>query len=75
MRDTEGLAPAQGYRRVSVTELLLPRTDAGAAFQAVAALPAFAVAFAAVRANRDLVVFVTGLTVLTYAWFALRTVH
>jgi hypothetical protein len=60
---------------VSLIEILLPRTDGGAAFQAVAALPVFAAALVAVRGNRDLVVFVTGLTVLTYAWFALRTVH
>ncbi len=29
----------------------------------------------AVRRNRDLVVFVSGLATITAAWFALRTVH
>lgn len=35
----------------------------------------FSVALIAVRRNRDLVWFVAGLACLTFAWFALRTVH
>jgi hypothetical protein len=43
--------------------------------QAVAAAPLFLLALVAVRRSRDLVWFVGGLAVLTYALFALRTVH
>lgn len=56
-------------------DFFLPRTDAGAAAQLVGAGLLFgALAFAA-RGNRDLLVFVVGLAVVTVAWFALRTVH
>jgi hypothetical protein len=58
-----------------VVELLLPRTDAGALAQAVTAAVLFAGALVAVRRNRDLLWFVGGLGTLTFAWFALRTVH
>jgi hypothetical protein len=58
-----------------VVELLLPRTDAGAMAQAVAAAVATAGALIAVRRNRDLLWFVGGLAALTFAWFALRTLH
>jgi hypothetical protein len=61
--------------RADVVELLLPRTDAGAVAQAVAAAVATAGALIAVRRNRDLVWFVGGLAALTFAWFALRTLH
>jgi hypothetical protein len=56
-------------------DLLLPRTDAGALAQAIAAAVLFSVALIAVRRNRDLIWFVAGLASLTFAWFALRTVH
>lgn len=56
-------------------DLLLPRTDAGAAFQAVVALVLFVAALVAVRRNPDLRMFVYGLGTITAAWFALRTVH
>lgn len=58
-----------------VVELLLPRTDAGALAQAVAAAVATAGVLIAVRRNRDLLWFVGGLATLTFAWFALRTLH
>jgi hypothetical protein len=57
-----------------VVELLLPRTDAGALAQAVAAAVATAGALIALRRNRDLW-FVGGLATLTFAWCALRTLH
>jgi hypothetical protein len=60
---------------MSVRDLLLPTTDAGALFQAIAAVPLAVGALVAVRRSRDLVWFVAGLAVLTFAWFALRTVH
>ena len=56
-------------------ELLLPRTDGGVLVQVVVAVVLFTGLGFAVRRNRDLVVFVSGLAALTAAWFALRTVH
>ena len=60
---------------MSIRDLVLPTTDGGALFQAVAAVPVYGAALIAVRRSRDLVWFVAGLAVLTFAWFALRTVH
>jgi ABC-type uncharacterized transport system permease subunit len=60
---------------VSLRDLLLPTTDAGALFQAVVAVAVYGAALIAVRGSRDLVWFVAGAAVLTFAWFALRTVH
>ncbi len=56
-------------------DLLLPRTDAGVAFQAVAAVNVYGPLLWATRSNRDMQTFVLGLAVLTFAWFALRTLH
>lgn len=56
-------------------ELLLPRTDAGAAVQAAVALVIFVPAVIAVRRHRELRIFVIGVGTITAAWFALRTVH
>lgn len=58
-----------------MVEILLPRTDAGVLAQAAGAVVMFAGAGFAVRRQRDLLVFVVGLAVITAAWFALRTVH
>jgi hypothetical protein len=43
--------------------------------QAVTAAVVYTGALVAVRRNRDLLWFVGGLATLTFAWFALRTVH
>jgi hypothetical protein len=56
-------------------DLLLPRTDAGVAAQVIGALVVFAVVAVLVRRSLDLLWFVGGLCTLTYAWFALRTLH
>ena len=56
-------------------EVLLPRTDAGAGIQLVIALALFLAATVAVRHNRDLLWLVAGLGTVTFAWFALRTLH
>ena len=56
-------------------DLFLPRTDGGALAQTVVAAVVFGSALVALRRNRDLVWFVGGLAVITFAWFALRTVH
>jgi hypothetical protein len=38
-------------------------------------LPLFGIALWRVRHNRDVRTFVSGLAVMTFAWFALRTLH
>ncbi|MGH9137832.1 MAG: hypothetical protein ACRD0G_12405 [Acidimicrobiales bacterium] len=58
-----------------LVELALPRTDAGAFAQAAAALPLFGALLWRVRHNREIRIFVAGLATITFAWFALRTVH
>jgi hypothetical protein len=56
-------------------DVLLPRTDAGVAVQAAVALVILTGAFFAVRRNRELRQFVTGLAVMTLALFGLRALH
>ena len=58
-----------------LVQLALPRTDAGAFVQAAIAVPIFGIALWRVRHNRDIRTFVVGLATLTFAWFALRTLH
>jgi hypothetical protein len=58
-----------------MVDLLLPRTDAGVLVQVVVAVVFYTALGFAVRRNRDLLVFVSGLATITAAWFALRTVH
>ena len=58
-----------------MADLLLPRTDAGVLAQVIGAVVIFGALAFAVRRKRDLLVFVAGLTTITAAWFALRTVH
>jgi hypothetical protein len=56
-------------------DLVLPRTDAGAIAQAIAAATIYSGLLIVVRRNRDLMWFVGGLAALTIAWFALRIIH
>jgi hypothetical protein len=58
-----------------VTEVWLPRTDAGVVAQAAVVFPLLLVALAAVRRDRELRLLVAGLTVFVAALFALRTLH
>lgn len=58
-----------------MTDLLLPRTDAGVLFQLVAATVIFAVVTRTVWRNRDARLFVVGLWILTYALMGVRAVH
>jgi hypothetical protein len=58
-----------------LVDLALPRTDAGAFVQAAIAVPIFGIALWRVRHDRDIRTFVVGLATLTFAWFALRTLH
>jgi hypothetical protein len=73
--DDEAPATATATTGADVADLLLPRTDAGALTQAVIAGAVYIALLIAVRRNRDLMWFVGGLASLTFAWFALRTVH
>lgn len=56
-------------------DLLLPRTDAGVAAQAVVAVVIFAVLGYASRNNRDYRILVIGLAMMTVAFFGVRMVH
>ena len=58
-----------------MTDLLLPRTDAGVVVQVVILAAVFALALWAARRNRDAMVFVGGLAVFTGGLLALRTLH
>ncbi|MGH9244866.1 MAG: hypothetical protein ACRD29_11215 [Acidimicrobiales bacterium] len=60
---------------MSVIELLLPRTDAGAAAQAAGAVVIFVPLLWVLRRHREMRIFVLGVATITFAWFALRTVH
>lgn len=56
-------------------ELLLPRTDGGVVAQLAVAALLFAVAFVAVRRDRELRLLVVGMAVMTAAWSAVRSLH
>lgn len=56
-------------------ELLLPRSDAGVLVQTVLAVIILGLALVLVRRDREMRLLVIGLTVLTTAWLALRSVH
>jgi len=58
-----------------LVDLTLPRTDAGAFVQVAIAVLIFGIALWRVRHNRDTRTFVAGLAMVTFAWFALRTLH
>ena len=58
-----------------MTDLLLPRTDAGVGAQALLAVVVFGLALWATRRNRDAMVFVAGLATFTAGLMALRTLH
>ncbi len=58
-----------------LVDLALPRTDAGAFTQAAVVAALFSAALWRARRNRDVLTFVAGLATITFAWFALRTLH
>lgn len=58
-----------------MNELLFPRTDAGVLVQVIVVAVVWLGLVVAVRRNRDLVWFVSGLAMLAFAWFGLRAVH
>lgn len=61
--------------RAELIDVALPRTDAGAAVQAVCLIAAYVPLALVLRHHRDLLLLVTGLAVMTAGLFALRTVH
>lgn len=56
-------------------ELLFPRTDGGVAAQLAVVLTVAAAATYLVRRDRELVLFVVGLTVLAIGLIGLRALH
>jgi hypothetical protein len=58
-----------------MTDLLLPRTDAGVLFQFIAATLVFIAVTWRFRGNKDARVFVVGLWVLTYGLMGVRAIH
>lgn len=56
-------------------DLLLPRTDAGVAFQAAVAVLVLLILGVAARRHPDYRILVAGLTVMTIALFGLRMIH
>ena len=58
-----------------IRELLLPRTDLGVAAEAILAATVLGGAFALVRRDRELRVFVAGFGMFTLALFVLRAFH
>ena len=58
-----------------MTDILLPRTDAGVLTQVIVITVVFAFAVFANRKNSDVRIFVVGLWVATYAAMGLRAVH
>jgi hypothetical protein len=58
-----------------VSDLLLPRTDAGVAAQVIGAAAVYLIALVVVRRSPGLRRFIMGLATLTAAFYALRTLH
>jgi len=56
-------------------EILLPRTDAGVAVQAVFAAVVLVILGVAARRHPDFRIFVAGLTLMTIAFFGVRMIH
>lgn len=61
--------------RDGLLDLALPRTDAGALAQALLAVALYGSMLWRVRRNREIRTFVAGCATMTFAWFALRTLH
>jgi len=58
-----------------VHDLLFPRTDAGVLVQALVVFPVLLGVLFLVRRDREVRLFVLGLTTLALAWFGIRAVH
>ena len=58
-----------------MSDLLLPRTDAGVAVQVAAAAAVYLGALVATRHSPEFRRFIIGLATMTAAFFGLRTLH
>jgi hypothetical protein len=58
-----------------IRELLLPRTDAGVAGQVLATAVAWIALVYFAHRQRELVLFISGVSTMLFAWYALRAVH
>ncbi len=58
-----------------MTDLLLPRTDAGVAVQLVVVVVAYALGAYLLRRQRDWLLLLTGVAVLTVSLFGVRALH
>jgi hypothetical protein len=58
-----------------VKDLILPRTDAGVAAQAMIAAALYVAGLVLVRRHRELRIFIIGLATITAAGFGLRALH
>ncbi|MFO7592097.1 MAG: hypothetical protein R6X23_14590 [Acidimicrobiia bacterium] len=56
-------------------DVLFPRTDAGVLVQGLVIFPALLATLFLVRRDREVRLFVLGLTTLALAWFGIRAVH
>ncbi|HEU5302624.1 MAG TPA: hypothetical protein VFW06_10345 [Acidimicrobiia bacterium] len=56
-------------------DLLFPRTDAGVLVQGLVIFPTLIAVLFLVRRDREIRLFVLGLTTLALAWFGIRAVH
>ncbi len=58
-----------------MTDLLLPRTDAGVLVQIIVVTAVFALATIAMRRNRDVRILMIGMWVATYGFMGVRALH
>lgn len=56
-------------------DLLYPRTDAGALTQLIVVAVFWLASAVVLRHRRDIFTFVSGLVMITFAWFGLRALH
>lgn len=56
-------------------DVLFPRTDAGVLVQGLVIFPALLATLFLARRDREVRLFVLGLTTLALAWFGIRAVH
>ena len=58
-----------------INDLVAPQSDAGVVMQLIVIAVSWCAAAIAVRRNRDLLLFVTGLAVVALAWRGLAALH
>ena len=58
-----------------INDLVAPQSDAGVVMKLIVIAATWCAAAIAVRSNRDLLLFVTGLEVVALAWRGLAALH